>query len=1432
MKKIFRSIVVWISLFQLLFLQITVTYAEGTHDQTSSMSLEQEMEKFFHDLVGKGPGPIPEEITPDLQFSKYIQNDTFMLPYAVFYDKIKQKKEENTSLMGQMSKRILEHREEEATKNIFDPNLIAIIKKNLRIALSFKEKIEKLDDPKIFIKYIDQIVLPMRKIYIVGQFFDHPQKSTLLIEELDDLLSLEHRSQLKEELLSKGIEEDGRAYKFHPIFILKNDAHALLQAPSEQNYIKAIKSAIISKIVTQSYFYSIMGQNPDQLKKNKVEISIPTSCNLSTSVDTSKFESLLHPGKTLTAIQYHLFHSFLNNDISLRDNYFLNAKLASERPSDQELQISRRFLDDSKNYAPVLYIKEEEIKKIFTPLILHTNYTKGAGHGLPARPGNKKNNIQRQYRIYELFSKVIAVDKRNDENSYIDTLKKEYQNDDLLNILEILNIQLVDKMKDNLLNRQFSAFYDTENFNRDLSLLVKTLKNSKDSHRLKSIIDKSCSPIIVPHSSKRNPIIQDSSLASSLMTIQSLCSQHGSQVEKILDFLNSKENKKEIYTLLKNIWNNLIEDKETSSFQDFKDLTQLSEYVLLKYLLGEESPWAFARISYLIAYEQLTQLSNTPKYFGTDLLRFKRAGKVLMLDRPLLQYHLQTHLSDDEKVFLWEYSFSSYDESTLSLFKSSPTKRDNKKITLSTILYDVFNSNLSKKKERQKLKNKWPSSIDAYSFQYQYDEDFIMYSHDNGSEDVAYYRQKDADLQDLIQRPTLPKLNTYLEKYDEQFPDLNFIETRMNNDKKMAVTLQLLRASALERKRLSYETLDRLCQLNPQDDQAYNAIVATIKNSDRQTLHSEAGIDELPKNIDDKISSLLDHDWRMIQVTGTQLLFTGLVAGAGLACTYWVVTIPWCLTMIPTIKALGSVTLLGTQASLVAMEYSQKKRADSLENIIEDFHDVGISDENASDSVSLSWLHTGFEVLGTVLWFRVFKSMLIEGIDGFYRIHKFKQLNRNSRHSTLFAHEKNISLYDQSFITKLKEARLILGFQDKKTNFLITKTKNFITHFQGKFQKGLISKQQFDRELAKYIKVIRTTVKGETELFLHPNFIPKALSNTEINQRTILQINDLFHGDLKQFKKFLEYYKEKAVKIAKKIQGKEKLNFFENWRYKNLIQNEKNIIELFEKIKNISNVTATPGALVPIDQRINLGEFLGENIDMISKIMIDMPLKKREYPYLIFALGGPVLSKKSLSGLAHLFRPLHLFPDLSLLQRLLIARNDLLVENLQIIARKTLKMPQLHEPTPFYHLFSAFLKESTKFVTTPSNFKHIDIQKKNLALLDDALDKINLKIFKNDASKVIVNHFFEEELTLPFMKKLLFNPETIKEKSISRLIWEQLPSHFFGTVDHLNFSSLTHLFDQIPDSFSINGKNDYLKVLAAAAQILSTRLPKRSQNVF
>ncbi|WP_419168825.1 hypothetical protein [Halobacteriovorax sp.] len=708
---------------------------------------------------------------------------------------------------------------------------------------------------------------------------------------------------------------------------------------------------------------------------------------------------------------------------------------------------------------------------------------------------------------------------------------------------------------------------------------------------------------------------------------------------------------KESYQVLAKIFNYL-----RSTARVFPELIT-NEYDYLIAQMQALSPLAKVRLGYLIAREELESIKNGRvktmrktsrgmrvdydyRCFNNNMKKYienlDEAAKVLMADKVITPNFLTRNLGKDEYKKLWNDIFDEYNKDTTQIMTAE--LHSGKKA------YEAIEG-LSNKVtiERSQIEDAAHKAVEGRLL-YQTQEDIDNRLLEEDVEKVAFFKEILAAKSHEERKAIFESRPHTIDIFDDYELVHSFL--KLNMDLKTPVYKDILKRSALERQQETYRKLNRFCQIEEDDvDSLKENFYATVKVQDQ--LNQLLGIPAVPKELMDRMGDWnSDEKWAMFNGVFGFLLGMGAVLAAG-SCT--VLTGGLCGIAIAGVGTVG----FGMQANAIRLETKAKRRADRSEDYVGEMADLGFTDSNAAENVAKGWMAVAFEVIGTISMISILTRSISVGSKIFKE--SLKSIVRN-RSKLGIKESLKQSGKDASVIVNESEvefAKLVLGlkkYRDVFKNMLSAKTMDDVAYnlknldldeefveatlkkmnkIEESYKAGRLSKSTYNKGIRNIVNSVEEAItKSNGGIYRYTSDVVVDLGYADVDRALGQTVAKLFNGSPLELRHYMSSYVKRLnksmfrnsskaararLRLRKAAEGKYLKGT--NWivhawneNTANLAKSRREFLRIYDELQRLPE-----GELV---------EYISKNADTLTDIFIKIPLRKRDFPYLLVQ-GAP-----------------------------------------------------------------------------------------------------------------------------------------------------------------------------------------------------------------
>jgi hypothetical protein len=1318
-----------------------------------------------------------------LNREEFNQNACPRIKTEGYFDKIVK-----TTIAEEKSKKPLSY-----FQNKVDPEFVALNKEAQDYLKSVSTVIhnhnyDPLERALLVVKYVENVLMPIRDVVVVKRsYLPKEDDGRVFYEALQLYMTPEFVKGLNDmglALITQGpnpgsspfylevrpMENGTYRLNFSEADIVKRDVLTLMKAPTAKNYVMALKWMTLHMMLSQVYLY-------ETLVGNKADLELPKSCQTQFNDHMpSKFKFAYEEGlddKFLEGILIGHGLTYKQDDTSYLDYYmenisrdptkqnysalvpFENYKNALKSVEGSGNMTSDPDFDDISHYQNVMSFKAPEAQAVYRAILKKQRVT---------LPG------------YEIFQKMlgefsideIADIKINDKDTTQIYPGKQNLSPYLLEIMksngitdysEVISERLKEQFAGKQVNIDFPSMYSSPVW-RDWSLrtLADVVYAQKDAPAKSQVYETAQTACRI--GSFQKPGLQKICQGNVLLNLADFLAEFRSG-DKYVPTRRLEEAKfKDVYPLLSYLW---------VTFRDNLNLIPEAKPFELNFLLDQMSignPWARLKLSYMVALDQLEsrQEGIVPQYKRTGLKltkekfelicsldnisaqisNLKRAGKILGLDKPLSYDHASAFLSSKERIQVWRSIVDNIQQRNAQLFN---VKAKNK--TYYQLVEDIsYKTILSPEAALSTGMNLSQSAINEIKRNGQKSEAQL------GDFFLNLYNLKDTAKQQALFEE-FSKKNGIDSAYNLK---LSFLA--LDDSYKKPIFKDLLKQAAFTRKTQILSQLDRFCKMDINNQVEFKNIFYSTTKA-QNDLNQMAGLPAVPEDVLSKINEMSPGEWRdMWWGIGSGIAGMAAVIIGG-ACT--TVTGGICAPL-GGVMAVTGLSALGIQVKLTANEYERKLQADNDEAQIKIMEDLGFSNTGSADEVHRSYAWTAFEAISIFPLMGVASRSLTLGPKLVYV--STQSMLRQTGKTAFKAVAKTAAQEEE-----VRSAQYLLGLSsigknagvDAKT---IETATTKIAKIRELYTSGEINLETMMEKISEVLAPIKRaklaiakSVRAEVGKVLVNE------SKEQIDGQAANMISNYFGDSPKAMLRLIQGYSgerlERAIKIMDEMKAVDRIgkripiyskgkDWFLKMRNEALAKNAAKILKLE---KDLIAMGSRP------DQ---LEAYIAKNMDDITDIFIEIPLKKREIPYFVLVQGMPEFNFYQ----GRKIPLLSMFSEGQTLKKIVTARARLVYEGYKNQARNALKLKRFVKSETTYEAFKAFQLSVAEF----ANRKGAQEASKIMSEYRDVEEKM--------AKKLYMKYFMSNKEYRDYkeFKELLTNPLTLKDKATAQAIWESVPA--------------------------------------------------------
>lgn len=1288
-------------------------------------------------------------------------------------------------------------------QNKVDPEFLALFKEaqlHLKAvtALAHNEDYSVDDRIDVIATYVENVLLPIRDLVIIkrsyvpkeydgSDFYKNLQPT--IPESLAQGLSAEQLG-----LLTQGpnpatspfymeiTATNSRNYllTFSPTEVIRHDVVTLLKAPSSKNYVLAMKWMTLHMMLSQIYLY-------DTILGSKGAVSIPNSCqNQFNGNLPAQFKFKFEEGvgeQFLDGILSGHGLSFKQDDTAYLDYYidninkdptkegysglvpfenYKNAKM-SLRSQSGNFGMRPQF-DDVAHFQSIMGFKTSEAMSVFQGTVEKRNRSVVTKQKVTYAGAEIFQNLLGSFPADEIAEikmadgtvQQIYPGKQNLSPYLLELMKERGFNDYTQLVTERLKKKFVGKKA--LLD--FPSMYSSPVW-RDwsLKLLADTFYKYKDQNENSEflrITRMSCQrATALPNDELRQLCFK----GNPIQNISNLLSEFRSG-EKYIPTRRLEEKKfQNVYPLLSMIWANLRNTTELLAEAKPFELNHLLEQ------MSAGNPWARLKFGYMVALDQLEyQKEGVPPVYEVSGLWFKtnekakcddknislqlskiqQAGKVLGLDLPLSYDHADKILSTSEKNFIWKNIIEDIDHRNAQLFSVKSGNKDFYKIAEDLSYKTLLDKNAALATGiniTDKTKNEIAQVAKSNEAQI---GDFFL---------KLYKVKGDVERQ---------------KKLFEEFSKVNGIDNTFNlklnflavdESFKKPIYKDVLRQAAMARKLQIIGHLGTFCGMDVNNQKEFKNIFYSASKAQNE-LNQMAGLPAVPEEVLKKINEMTPDEFRdMWWGIGSGVAGMAAIIVGG-ACT---VASGGICAPLGGAMAVAGMASLGIQVKLTANELERKGEADQSEKTVKIMEDLGFANVGSADEVHRSYAWTAFEAISIFPLIGVATRSLTLG-PKLVAVSVKSVMQQTGK--TAFRSAAKTAVHEE----EVRAARYLLGVESVSKNLGLDKrsldlAKTKIDLVRKLYTSGEIDLEAMLSRIAKILDPIkRAKLAAARTLKKEIGKVAVHETKDQIDRQAASVVSKYFADNPKDMLRLVKSYSgdrlQKSIGIMAELNAKDRIgkripiysgvrDWFMRMRHESLA---KNAVKILRIEKELASVGSKPGALE---------SYISKNMDDLTDIFIDIPMKKREIPYIIQIQGMPEFNFYQ----GRKIPVLSMMSEGQTMKKVFTARARLVYESYKAEARGTLKLRRYVQSETTLGAFQSFQYSVAEMASRKSEQEASKIMTDYRNLEEKMTKKLYAKYLESG-----------QKMDYKIFKTMVTSPANLKEKATSEAIWEALPA--------------------------------------------------------
>ena len=1254
-------------------------------------------------------------------------------------------------------------------------------------ALVNNEKYSTEDRANLLAAYVENVLMPMRDLVIIKRsYVPNEQDGKEYYNTLQPVLNDAFVSSLEQNemgLITQGPNPQAAPFymevkpiangmhqlQFSPTEIVRHDVMTLLKAPSSRNYVTALKWMTLHMMMSQVYLY-------DTLLGNKAKVRIPNSCqthfngslpaefafNFEEGAGDQFLENIL-AGHGLTYkeddISYLDYYVENVSKDPTKDGYsglipfenYKNAKVSLKPSSNGGLQPQ---FDDVAHFQAIVNFKLGEAQSKFKGKIGKQVVTYAGSETFQKMLGEYPKDEIAEIKLSDGSTQPIYPGKQNLSPYLLELM----QTHGLVDYAQLITEKMKKKFVGKKAYIDFPSMYSSPVW-RDWSLkvLADTFHQSRDLPKYSDIhqtMDLACQYQVNSGNSETKQIC---SKGNKVQNLADYLSEFRSG-EKYIPTRRLEERKfQQIYPLLNYVWTNLRNN--TAHLAEAKPF----ELNFLLEQMAAGNPWARLKMSYMVALDQLEyQKAGMPPVFDfrgsrpnskeiqcdhklvdTQYQKIQEAGKVLGLDKTLTYNHAGKILSSSERSQVWKSIYDEFQQKGAQLFSVRSGNKDFYQIaedlSYKTVLtpQSALNSGITISEKTKSEINKVSASVEGK---------------------IADFFLKLYMLKDPVKQQKLFEEFSQVNGIDNTFSlKLNFLA--LDDSYKKPIFKDLLRQAAHARKLQILGHLETFCNMSLNDEKEFKNIFYSTTKAQNE-LNQLAGLPAVPPEVLEKINEMSPDEWRdMWWGIGSGVMGMAAIIVGG-ACTTLSGGI---CAPLGGVMAVAGLSSLGIQVKLTANEIERKVESDLSVQKVKVMEDLGFASTGSSDEVHRSYAWTAFEAISIFPLIGVATRSLSLGPKLVYA--STQSMMRQTGKTSFKAAAKSVTQEEE-----VRAARYLIGVDSvSKSAGLDSKTLGAATTKIEKIRKlytsGAIDLDTMVKQIGKVIDPIKRaklallkTAKKEV------GKVTVKETKEAIDAQTSKMLTNYFSDNPREMLRMIEGYSgerlNRAIKVMNEVNAVDRIgrripvysgmkDWYLRMRNESLAKNAATILRLE---KELATMGTQPG---------KLNAYINKNIEELTELFIDIPLKKREIPYFVFVQGMPEFN----------FYKGRKIPFLSLmaegqtLRRIFTARARLVHESFKAQARSSLKLKRYVQSETAYGAFKGFQLSVAELAGRKSGADAVKVLADYRRVEESLTRKLYVSYSKSG-----------QKMEYKAFKELINNPATLKDRATAEAIWESVPA--------------------------------------------------------
>ncbi len=1329
-----------------------------------------------------------------LDKEEYVQKNCPKVKIEGLFDKIV-----NQTISEEKAKKPLTY-----FQNKVDPEFLALVKEaqNHQRALNvitMEGDYSEDDRIDLIATYVENVLMPVRDLVVIKRSYlpkendgsDYfrsllpaiPESFTsgLSNEQMGMLTMGPNAATAPFYMEIKSVSSRNYVLSFSPSDIIRHDVVTLLKAPTSRNYVIALKWMTLHMMLSQVYLY-------DTILGTRSPLQIPNSCqNQFNGNLPSEFKFKFEDGvgeQFLESILAGHGLAFKQDDTAYLDYYidninkdptkegysgmvpfenYKNAKMNFHNQSSATV-IMRPQFDDVAHFQSIMSFKSNEAMGVFRDTrekntkgsVSKHNITYAGAEVFQGLMGSFPADEIAEIKLPDGTSQQIYPGKQNLSPYLLQLMQKNGFND----YGQLITAKMKKKFENKRVMIDFPSMYSSPVW-RDWSLKVL----SDLFYQYRSLpLDSELQRIVTGSCQRMGSFMYTKEM-------RSLC--EGNRVANFSNFLAEfrsgdkyiptrrleEREFQQVYPLLSSLW---------VSLRTYSELLPEAKPFELNFLLDQMSagnPWARLKFGYMVAVDQLEyQKEGIPPVYeraglwyktneqalcdkenvDLQLSKIKEAGAVLGLNRPLGYDHADKILTLSERNFIWRNIIEDIDHKNAQLFSVSRGSKN-----FYSIAEDLSYKTLLNQEAALKTG--------------------ITISDKARNEIAEVSKSTEAQIGDFFLklykfRNDIPRQ----QKLFEDFSKVNGIDNTFNlklnflaldDSYKKPIYKDLLRQAALARKLQILGHLDTFCKMDINNQSEFKNIFYSTSKAQNE-LNQMAGLPGVPEGVLKKINEMSEGEFRDMWwgigsgVAGMAAIIVGgacTVASGGLCAP---------LGGVMTVAGMAS---LGIQVKLTANELERKFESDVSEKKVKTMEDLGFANAGSSDEVHRSYAWTAFEAISIFPLIGVATRSMTLG-PKLVAVSAKSMMNQTGK-TAFRAAAKGAAAEEE-----VRSARYLLGVESVPKDLgldskAISAARSKIDKIKKLYMAGEIDLETMLSRIGKVIDPIKRAKLAAAKIMR--NEIGKVTvkeSKDQIDRQAAKVVSQYFADNPKEMLRLIKSYSgerlNKAVRITNEINAKDRIgrripiysgvrDWFLRMRNESLAKNAAKILRIENELGTLSSKPGT------------LENFVHRNVDDLTDIFMDIPMKKREIPYIVQIQGMPEFNFFGGKRIP----VLSMMSEGQTLKKVFTARARLVFESYKAEARTALKLKRFVQSETTLGAFQSFQYSVAEMVSKKTEQEGSRIMSDYHALEEKFTQKLFAK-YSESGQKMEYKAF----------KAMVTAPANLKDKATAEAVWESIPA--------------------------------------------------------